>query len=95
MEVFSSVAHLAQVYFFVPSTNESFTLEEISYVFGRKTKDHARAQWERLVPGNKRHGPREEFIAAVGEAPLGTSGREPEAGNAQASSGVDVISEAP
>lgn len=46
-----------QVFFFVPSTNQAATLEDMSYVFGRKMRDHARAQWRRLIPGSSVKAP--------------------------------------
>ena len=55
------------VYFLVPSTNQTATLEDMSYIFGRKTRDHAKAQLKRLYPGNKVTGPRLRFRTGQGQ----------------------------
>ncbi|KAL9594206.1 MAG: hypothetical protein Q9179_005499 [Wetmoreana sp. 5 TL-2023] len=41
------------VWFFVPSTNHTATLEDMSYIFGRKLREHALAQAKRLWPTNR------------------------------------------
>ncbi|KAL8783697.1 MAG: hypothetical protein Q9213_004436 [Squamulea squamosa] len=53
---FNAVAFIL-VWFFVPGTNHTATLEDMSYVFGRKMRDHASAQAKRLLPGTKVRGP--------------------------------------
>ncbi|KAL9595177.1 MAG: hypothetical protein Q9219_006600 [cf. Caloplaca sp. 3 TL-2023] len=50
------------VWFFVPSTNHTATLEDMSYVFGRKMREHARAQGKRLMPGSKSRGPNLQWL---------------------------------
>ncbi|KAL8724138.1 MAG: hypothetical protein Q9181_006966 [Wetmoreana brouardii] len=56
-----------QVWFFVPSTNYTATLEDMSYVFGRKLGEHALAQAKRLWPTSKVRGPRIEWLTASRE----------------------------
>ncbi|KAL8734976.1 MAG: hypothetical protein Q9181_002985 [Wetmoreana brouardii] len=56
-----------QVWFFVPSTNHTATLEDMSYVFGRKLREHALAQAKRLWPTSKVRGPRIEWLTASRE----------------------------
>ena len=41
------------VYFLVPSTNQTATLEDMSYIFGVKTRQHAMGQLKRLLPNSK------------------------------------------
>ena len=45
------------VWFFVPGTNHTATLEDMSYVFGRRMRDHASMQAKRLLPGAHFSGP--------------------------------------
>ena len=49
------------VWFFVPGTNHTATLEDMSYVFGRSMRDHASIQAKRLLPGNTFGGPNLEW----------------------------------
>ncbi|KAL8698789.1 MAG: hypothetical protein Q9201_006381, partial [Fulgogasparrea decipioides] len=56
-----------QVWFFVPSTNHTATLEDMSYIFGRKLREHALAQAKRLWPTSKVRGPRIEWLTASRE----------------------------
>ena len=58
------------VYFLVPSTNQIATLEDMSYIFGRKTRDHAKAQFKRLFfwKRNKVQGPRLKWRTGQGKA---------------------------
>jgi hypothetical protein len=52
------------VWFFVPSTNQAATLEDMSFIFGRELRDHARAQGERLYIKNVK-GPRYRWTTAL------------------------------
>lgn len=56
-----NVFALILVYFFVPSTNQTATLEDMSYIFGRPLRQHAFAQLQRLNPWSKVRGPRTEW----------------------------------
>ena len=53
--VFSGLNAIAffLVWFFVPGTNHTATLEDMSYVFGRRMRDHASIQARRLLRGKK------------------------------------------
>ena len=42
----------------VPSTNHTATLEDMSYIFGRRMREHALAQAKRLWPRSKVTGPK-------------------------------------
>ena len=55
------------VWFLVPSTNQTATLEDMSYVFGRKLRQHAKAQAKRLLPGSRVTGPSNAVDDGVGE----------------------------
>ena len=55
------------VYFLVPSTNQTATLEDMSYIFGRKTRDHAKAQFKRLYTRNRVKGPKLRWRTAQGQ----------------------------
>ncbi|KAL9602997.1 MAG: hypothetical protein Q9179_002362 [Wetmoreana sp. 5 TL-2023] len=65
--LFSGLSGLAfiLVWFFVPSTNQTATLEDMSYIFGRKLRQHAKVQWKRLLPGNDVTGPNEQWMTAT------------------------------
>lgn len=65
---FNAIAFIL-VYFLVPSTNQIATLEDMSYVFGRKTRDHAKAQFKRLFfwERHKVQGPRLRWRTAQGK----------------------------
>lgn len=52
---FNAIA-FALVWFFVPGTNHTATLEDMSYVFGRRMRDHASTQAKRLWPGTTSRG---------------------------------------
>lgn len=53
---FNAIAFVL-VWFFVPGTNHTATLEDMSYVFGRRMRDHASIQAKRLLPGSNFRGP--------------------------------------
>lgn len=63
---------LALVWFFVPSTNQTASLEDMSYVFGRKMRHHAKAQAKRLMPGSQIRGPRTRWLTAAAAASVST-----------------------
>ncbi|KAL8772478.1 MAG: hypothetical protein Q9209_002430 [Squamulea sp. 1 TL-2023] len=53
---FNAIAFIL-VWFLVPGTNHTATLEDMSYVFGRRMRDHVSTQAKRLLPGTKVRGP--------------------------------------
>jgi len=56
------------VWFFVPSTNQAATLEDLSYIFGRRLHDHAVAQRQRLWDKTVK-GPRIRWRTAPAKSP--------------------------
>ena len=60
------------VWFLVPSTNQTATLEDMSYIFGRKLRQHAKAQAKRLLPGSQVRGPRTQWLTALGNGQGGS-----------------------
>lgn len=65
---FNAIAFIL-VYFLVPSTNQTATLEDMSYIFGRKTRHHAQAQFKRLFfwKRDKVQGPRLKWRTGQGK----------------------------
>ena len=55
------------MFFFVPSTNQTATLEDMNYIFGRKLLDHADAQLERIYPRKKikSYGPKMQWYTTL------------------------------
>ena len=70
------------VWLFVPGTNHTATLEDMSYVFGRKMREHASIQAKRLLPGSNFKGPDlqwpKEFWGGGEDDQAGASGGMPD-----------------
>ncbi|KAG8531884.1 uncharacterized protein KY384_003520 [Bacidia gigantensis] len=60
---FNAVAFIL-VWFLVPSTNQTATLEDMSYIFGRKLRQHAKAQLKRLNPYGHVTGAKIQWLTA-------------------------------